>query len=97
MLIDHNEKEKSALAAMRQGDKQLGHRLEDEFVAEAKAAGGHCSCANATCRHHGDCVACVVIHRGHRDHLPACLQDMLNERLESLSALTEHSMCDRRK
>jgi hypothetical protein len=33
----------------------------------------------------------VIIHRGHGDHLPHCFQNMVNERIAVLSALTEHS------
>ena len=35
---------------------------------------------------------CVTIHRGHRDHLPMCMWDMVNERLHSLSRMTEGTL-----
>jgi hypothetical protein len=37
-------------------------------------------------------MECVIIHRGHGDHLPECFRHMVNARLEALSALTEHSI-----
>ena len=35
---------------------------------------------------------CVTLHRGHRDHLPMCMWDMVNERLHKLSRLTEGTL-----
>jgi len=97
MVIDNNEKEKQAMAAFSRGDKTLGHELQDSFLTDIKESGeDHCSCP-ASCKHHGDCFACVVIHRGHRDHLPVCFHDMVNERLLKASELTEHSICDKTK
>lgn len=51
----------------------------------------YCSCTEK-CGHHGKCWECVMIHRGHRGHLPFCFHDMVNERLYSLSGLTEGSL-----
>ena len=42
-------------------------------------------------------VSCVAMHRAHRDHLPNCFHDMVNERLLSLSSLTEHSIAGKLK
>jgi len=50
----------------------------------------HCSCKQPY-KHHGKCMECVVMHRAHRGHLPYCFHSMVNERLEKLSELTEHS------
>ncbi len=92
-MIDGNEKETRAMLAFNAGDKALARELEQEFLDEVKSSGiDHCSC-KAACKHHGDCVTCVVMHRGHRDHLPFCFHDMVNERLQTLCALTEHSIC----
>ena len=44
------------------------------------------------CPHHGNCFECVTLHRGHRDHLPMCMWDMVNERLHKLSRLTEGTL-----
>ena len=100
MVIDGNEKETQAMLAFNAGDKKLARELEQEFLdelKEMKAAGGdHWSCKEP-CRHHGDCVSCVAMHRAHRDHLPNCFHDMVNERLLSLSSLTEHSIAGKLK
>ena len=37
-------------------------------------------------------MLCVQVHRGHGDHLPHCLQCMVNQKLALLSELTEHSI-----
>lgn len=96
MIIDNNQKEKEALEAFRRGERELGHRLEDEFVEELLGSLGkedHCSCRKA-CKHHGKCIECVAIHRAHRDHLPTCFRSMVNESIEKLSQLTEHSIVE---
>ena len=93
MAIDGNEMEKRAMDHFRAGDRKSGDALQDQFLAAFHAdydGGDHCSCS-APCKHHGNCRDCVAIHRGHRDHLPACFRSMVNERIASLSALTEHT------
>lgn len=94
MRIDGNEKEKRAMAAYHKGDMQEGDRLQNEFVAEFREAyqgKDHCSCKKA-CRHHGNCRECVAIHRAHEDHVPNCFRPMINQKLRTLSALTEHTL-----
>jgi len=91
MVIDNNETEKQAMEAFRSGDDATGHRLQNRFLSEVRASGqDHCSCT-VKCRHHGHCVDCVVIHRGHQDHLPSCFNSMVNLKIAALSALTEHT------
>lgn len=94
MKIDNNEIEKKAMAAFRAGDRETGHKIQDEFVSqfrEAYADQDHCSCKKP-CKYHGKCKECVAIHRAHRDHLPNCFHSMINERIKIMSELTEHSM-----
>ena len=53
----------------------------------------YCSCPSA-CPHHGKCWECVLIHRGHRDHLPYCFWDMVNEKIhEDISMMGDASAC----
>lgn len=66
-------------------------RAELDRIKETKT--DHCSCKEA-CPHHGKCWECVVIHRGNRDHLPFCMQDMLSERLYNLQLLSEGTLCN---
>ena len=67
-------------------------RMQDEFLRAVRDSGeDHCPCPTS-CRLHGKCAECVIVHRGHGEHLPHCFQDMLNRRIEPLSALTEHSI-----
>jgi len=94
MIIDNNPKEKEALEAFCRGETALANKLQDEFLAEFRESKerkeDHCSCKQP-CKHHGKCMECVVMHRAHRGHLPYCFHSMVNERLEKLSELTEHS------
>ncbi len=99
MIIDNNPKEKEALEAYRRGDRSLYKKLQDEFVAEVKESLGkedHCSCKEP-CKYHGKCIECVAIHRAHGDHLPNCFRNIINERIEKISALTEHSFVEQLK
>lgn len=100
MKIDFNETEMAAMAAYKRGDEKESVRLGIEFskqLRESIARGeDHCSCTRA-CRMHGNCVECVAAHRAHRDHLPVCFHDMVNERLCSLSELTEQSVIEKIK
>jgi hypothetical protein len=89
-MIDKNPREKEAMEWFTRGDFARGNAIQNEFLREVKSSGmDHCSCT-ADCRHHGNCVDCVVIHRGHQDHLPNCFHEMVNERLAALAGLTEH-------
>lgn len=91
MTIDEHPKEMQAMDLFKQGRSAEASKLQDQFLEEIKRSGtDHCSCP-ASCKFHGNCVACVAIHRGHGDHLPHCMQRMLNRRIEQLSGLTEHS------
>ncbi len=97
MQIDGNEVQKNATDAFNRGDKAEAYLLQDEFVDmlhhSLEANEDHCNCTKKGCKYHGKCLECVAIHRAHREHLPYCMQSMVNEKLMSLSALTEHSLC----
>lgn len=95
MQIDGNE-----LAIRQNRLEQEGHRkeaaqLKKEFLKQVRESGDHCPCQEK-CPHHGNCFECVTLHRGHRDHLPMCMWDMVNERLYALSRLTEGTLQDYR-
>ena len=75
----------------REGKKEEALKIKLEFLRQVRESGDHCPCKEA-CRHHGNCFECVTIHRGHRDHLPMCLWDMVNERLAALSHMTEGTL-----
>jgi len=89
--IDDHPMEIRAMELFKQGKSREASQLQDEFLAEIKQGGmNHCSCP-AACKFHGKCVECVTIHRGHGDHLPYCLQSMVNRKIGQLSGLTEHT------
>jgi hypothetical protein len=92
MIIDGNKMAVRQMALDREGKKQEAYDIKMEFLRQVKESGvDHCNCPNA-CVHHGNCYECVIVHRGHRDHLPYCMWDMINERLHNLSLLTEGSL-----
>jgi len=91
-MIDDNDMEIRAMALFRKGEGEKASELQDAFLQEVRSSGeDHCTCP-ADCTFHGKCVECVIIHRGHGDHVPHCFRKMLNRRIEALSALTEHSV-----
>ena len=78
MKIDNNELEMRAMELFKEGKEEEATKLQDEFLAQVKASGiDHCTCPGTGCKFHGNCVECVIIHRGHGDHLPHCF--MLNK------------------
>jgi len=95
MKIDGNKDYMKALEYFEKGEKKIYQQMEDDFLAQVHASGqDHCPC-HAPCKLHGNCKDCIILHRGHRDHLPYCLHDMINERLDSLIQLVEGNVSDR--
>ena len=91
MKIDNNELAIRQNELDQQGFKKEAYEMKMEFLRQVRESGDHCPCKEA-CPHHGNCFECVTVHRGHRDHFPMCLWDMLNERLAALSHMTEGSL-----
>ncbi len=74
----------------REGKHEESAKVKQQFLQEVRESGDFCPC-KAKCELHGDCFACVQIHRGHRGHLPYCMWDMVNERIADVAGLTEGS------
>jgi ABC-type dipeptide/oligopeptide/nickel transport system ATPase component len=73
-MVDNHELERKAMELFKCGDAAKATALQDEFLKEILASGEDlCSCPSG-CKFHGRCIECVMIHRGHGDHLPHCLQ-----------------------
>ena len=96
MKIDGNDLMKQEIQASRAGNEYESWRLKQEFLKQVRDNGDHCSCPEA-CPHHGNCFECVTLHRGHQDHLPYCMWEMVNQKMEAVSQLTEGSFCSRCK
>jgi len=43
-----------------------------------------CTCPNTLCDWHGKCKECVALHRYHNDHIPVCLQGIIDDKLKAL-------------
>ena len=95
MKIDDHPIEMEAMEAFHRGDYDEAHKLQDKFVGEfhekLKRGEKYCPCPEE-CKYHGRCIDCIAIHRGHGDHLPHCMYDILNRRLEKLSELSGHTI-----
>ena len=48
-----------------------------------------CTCANTLCDWHGKCKECVALHRHHNNHIPACLQPIINDKIKDLADAVE--------
>ena len=48
-----------------------------------------CSCPKTNCQWHGDCYTCVRQHRIHGDHVPNCLQVILDKKVTAIAAVAE--------
>ena len=93
-MIDDSEKEMRAMELFKQGESAKASRLQAEWLEEVLSSGEDiCSCP-AGCKYHGKCVECVVLHRGHGDHLPHCFGKMVNRRIKGLLDLTETKFGD---
>jgi hypothetical protein len=89
--LDNNNLAKKAMSCYKEKRKEEGDKLLNEFLEMVKNSNqDHCSCTS-NCKFHGNCIDCVIIHRGHTDHLPNCFYAMVNDKICQLSCLTEHS------
>jgi len=48
-----------------------------------------CTCPNTLCDWHGKCQECVALHRHHNNHLPACLQPLIEGKVKALAEAVE--------
>jgi hypothetical protein len=91
-MIDDNPAEIKAMVLFKKGESKQARKLQAAFVKEVLESGeDHCSCTVA-CAYHGNCVKCVITHRGHGDHLPNCFHAMVNRKIASLAELTENTL-----
>lgn len=90
-MIDRSPEMIDAIKRAHKGDVEYYLKAQDAFLKQAEdSEEDHCPCIKA-CVLHGDCKSCVMVHRAHIDHLPVCFRSMVNDRIETLSALTEHT------
>lgn len=91
-MIDDNPAELEAMALFKKGESNKARKIQAAFLKEVLESGeDHCTCT-VPCRLHGRCVECVIVHRGHGDHLPNCFHAMVNRRIAALADLTENSL-----
>jgi hypothetical protein len=62
--------------------KGLRTKLETDLCRE-------CSCPKTNCEWHGDCYTCVRQHRINGDHVPNCLQRILDEKVSAIAQVAE--------
>lgn len=48
-----------------------------------------CTCPKQKCEWHGKCFECVMIHRYNQDHVPNCLQPILQNKIMELAKTAE--------
>jgi hypothetical protein len=62
--------------------KGIRAKLETDLCRE-------CSCPKTNCEWHGDCYTCVRQHRINGDHVPNCLQNILDEKVAAIAQVAE--------
>jgi hypothetical protein len=80
-------------------------RTKEEFVGIIKALrdfvasdeSKECTCPNTRCEFHGDCYNCVRIYRHFGQHIPRCLQYVLEKKLANISQAVEKEVGKREK
>ena len=78
---------------------------KEEFVGIIKAIreviasdeSMECTCPNIRCELHGDCYNCVRIYRHFGQHVPRCLQPVLDKIIANISQTMEKEMGKRQK
>jgi hypothetical protein len=65
-----------------------------ELITETRAklatdACRECSCPKTNCEWHGDCYTCVRQHRINGNHIPNCLQFILDEKVAMIAEAAE--------
>ena len=48
-----------------------------------------CTCPNTLCEWHSKCKECVALHRYHNDHVPVCLQPIIEGKIKALANVAE--------
>lgn len=48
-----------------------------------------CICPKTACEWHGKCKECVALHRCFKNHIPNCLQPIIDEKINALAAIAE--------
>jgi hypothetical protein len=48
-----------------------------------------CPCPKTNCEWHGDCYTCVRQHRINKNHVPNCLQFILDEKVAKIAEVAE--------
>ncbi len=65
--------------------REIRKMLKTEECAE-------CSCPNIRCEFHGDCYSCVRIYRHFGNHVPRCLQFVMDKKSASIKESMEIQM-----
>ena len=58
-----------------------------KLVADPRVT--QCTCPKTLCEWHGKCKECVAFHRYYKDHIPACLQPIIDDKINALAGVAE--------
>lgn len=48
-----------------------------------------CHCPKTMCEWHGKCKECVAFHRYYKNHIPNCLQPIIDDKINALADIAE--------
>jgi hypothetical protein len=71
--------------------------IKDIRAKLASGVAAECSCPKTKCEWHGDCYNCVRIHRHFGEHVPNCLQAILQSRVKELARTAEMTVAPAEK
>jgi len=73
---------------MRTKDEYYELTLENRRIANDPEL-TKCPCTRPLCEWHGNCTACVATHRYHGEHIPVCLQPIIDDKIKALAGVAE--------
>ena len=73
---------------MRTKEEYYGLVLENRRLASDPEL-TKCPCPHTLCDWHGKCKECVALHRYHGDHIPVCLQPVIDDKIRALAGVAE--------
>ena len=81
---------------MRTKEEYYGLVLENRKIA-IDPENLKCTCTAILCEWHGRCLECVALHRYHKDHVPACFQTFINDKLRHIVNIGELTAVEKEK
>jgi hypothetical protein len=77
--------------------EQYYERVLENRKLMADSENLRCYCPVTFCDWHGKCKECVALHRIHNDHIPFCLQSIIQDKINALVSAAEMTAIKKEK